>query len=121
MIPALSSRLNGSWLTGRVGPVRAYLGSRKDEDLACSAITVGELASGGSETAVRVLLRRLRKIPVSEAVAYRAAELDKELRLAGNRLGENDNWIAGTALYVRRRSFMWMEISTELTVSSGCD
>ena len=83
----------------KVGPVRAYLGRRKNEDLACSTVTVGELASGASETATRVLLRYLRKIPVSETLAYRAGELDKRLMQVGSRLGENDNWIAAAALF----------------------
>lgn len=87
-------------LAGReVGPVRTYLGRHKGEDLACSTVTVGELASGGSETAIRVLLRHLRKIPLSEAIAYRAGELDKNQMRQGQRLGENDNWIAATALH----------------------
>ncbi len=87
-------------LSGRkVGPVRAYLGRHKSEDLACSTVTVGELASGASETATRVLLRHLRKIPVSEILAYRAGELDQRLMKGGSRLGENDNWIAATALH----------------------
>jgi len=41
----------------------------------------------------------LRKIPVSENIAYRAGELDKKLTSEGQRLGENDNWIAATALH----------------------
>lgn len=48
--------------------------------------------------ATRVLLRHLRKIPVTEALAYRAGELGKRLMEVGYRLGENDNWIAATAL-----------------------
>ena len=83
----------------RVGPLRDYLGRHKSEDLACSTVTVGELASGASETATRVLLRHLRKLPVSEALAYRAGELDRQLMRIGARLGENDNWIAATALH----------------------
>ncbi|MFA5263428.1 MAG: type II toxin-antitoxin system VapC family toxin [Opitutaceae bacterium] len=82
-----------------VGPVRTYLGQHKGEDLACSTVTVGELASGGSETAIRVFLRHLRKIPLSETIAYRAGELDKNQMRKGQRLGENDNWIAATALH----------------------
>jgi predicted nucleic acid-binding protein len=82
-----------------VGPVRTYLGQRRGEDLACSTVSVGELASGSSETIVRVLLRRVLKIPVSEAIGLRAGELDKRLRQKGKRLGENDNWIAATALH----------------------
>jgi predicted nucleic acid-binding protein len=84
---------------GRVGRVRVYLGKHLGEDLACSIVTVGELASGENETAVRVLLRHLRKLSLSEAIAYRAGELDKDLTGKGIRLGENDNWIAATALH----------------------
>ncbi|HXN36348.1 MAG TPA: type II toxin-antitoxin system VapC family toxin [Opitutaceae bacterium] len=83
----------------RVGRVRAYLGRHLGEDLACSTVTVGELASGENETAVRVLLRHLRKLPLSEAIAYRAGALDKNLMGRGQRLGENDNWVAATALH----------------------
>jgi len=82
-----------------VGPVRAFLGRNKGEGLACSTITVGELAAGGSETAIRVLLRHLRKIPLSETIAYRAGELDQAQMRQGRRMGENDNWIAATALH----------------------
>jgi predicted nucleic acid-binding protein len=82
-----------------VGPVRSYLGRNRGEDLACSTVTVGELAVGQNEIAVRVLLRRLRKIPLTEAIAYRAAELDRIQLRKGQRLGENDTWIAATALH----------------------
>jgi predicted nucleic acid-binding protein len=82
-----------------VGPVRAYLGRSKGEDLACSAVTVGELAVGKNEVAVRAFLQRLRKLPLTEAIAYRAAELDKTQMRKGQRLGENDMWIAATALH----------------------
>jgi predicted nucleic acid-binding protein len=83
----------------KVGRVRAYLGEHLGDGLACSTVTIGELASGENETAVRVLLRHLRKLPVSEAIAYRAGQLDKDLMSKGQRLGENDNWIAATALH----------------------
>jgi predicted nucleic acid-binding protein len=90
--------LEGELAQGRVGPVRAFLGRHKGEDLACSTVTVGELATGGDEAAVKAFLRRLRKIPVSETIAYRAAAVDKVQLSRGSRLGENDTWIAATAL-----------------------
>lgn len=62
-------------------------------------MTVGELARGGDEEAVRFFLRRLRKIPLTEAIAFRAGALDRDLSRRGMRLGENDNWIAATALH----------------------
>lgn len=82
----------------RVGPVRAFIGKNKSEDLACSTVTVGELASGSDEETVRFFLRRLRKLPLTEPIAFRAAALDRVLAGSGWRLGENDNWIAATAL-----------------------
>jgi predicted nucleic acid-binding protein len=83
----------------RVGPVRTFLGRNKANPLACATVSVGELASGGDEESVRFFLRRLRKLPLSEAIAYRAGELDRQLADKGRRLGENDNWIAATALH----------------------
>jgi predicted nucleic acid-binding protein len=82
----------------RVGPVRRFLGRTRKAPLACTTVTVGELASGGDEAAVRFFLGRVRKLPLTEAVAYRAGELDRQMARAGQRLGENDNWIAATAL-----------------------
>lgn len=81
-----------------VGPVRTFLGRNRGESLACSTVTVGELASGADEESIRFFLRRLRKIPPDEAIAYRAGQLDQTLARLGKRLGENDNWIAATAL-----------------------
>ena len=83
---------------GRVGPVRRYLGTRKAEPWSCATVCVGELAAGSEEEAVRFLLRRLRKIALTEAIAYRAGALDRALSRQGRRLGENDNWVAATAL-----------------------
>ncbi|HEY4988563.1 MAG TPA: type II toxin-antitoxin system VapC family toxin [Opitutaceae bacterium] len=79
--------------------MRAFLGRNKAEELACSTITVGELAAGKNEIAARVFLRRLKKIPVSEAIAYRAAAVDRTQMAKGRRLGENDTWIAATAVH----------------------
>jgi predicted nucleic acid-binding protein len=85
---------------GRVGPIRSYLGRKRAEDVACSTISIGELATGRNEEhATRAFLRRLRKIAPSEAIAYRAAELDEALIGKGQRLGENDTWIAATAIH----------------------
>ncbi len=83
----------------RVGPVRTFLGRHRGEGLGCTTVTVGELASGSDEESVRFFLRRLRKIPLTEAIAFRAAVLDRLLTKRGMRLGENDTWIAATAIH----------------------
>lgn len=84
---------------GRIGPVRHFLGRSRAQPLACATVSVGELASGADEESVRFFLRRLRKLPLTEAIAYRGGALDRELARLGRRLGENDNWIAATALH----------------------
>ena len=84
---------------GRVGLVRHFLGRHRGEDLGCATVTVGELASGSDEESVRFFLRRLRKIPLTEAIAFRAGALDRFLAKRGMRLGENDTWIAATAIH----------------------
>jgi len=83
---------------GRVGPVRTFLGSHRGEEVGCATVTVGELASGADEESVRFFLRRLRKLSLTEAIAFRAGALDRLLARRGMRLGENDTWIAATAL-----------------------
>jgi predicted nucleic acid-binding protein len=82
----------------KIGKVRAFLGRHKSQPLACTTVTVGELAAGSDEASIRFFLRKLRKLPLSEAVAYQAAVLDQQLSSMGRRLGENDTWIAATAL-----------------------
>ena len=78
------------------------------EQLAVSAITIGELRAGvlaatDVATADRRLTtlqaaRALEPIPVDEAVAVAWARLRVDLRDLGRRLGVNDSWIAATAL-----------------------
>jgi predicted nucleic acid-binding protein len=42
-----------------------------------------------------------RIYPVHRGIAETAANVDRRLIQSGNRLGENDNWIAGFGLYYR--------------------
>lgn len=78
------------------------------DELAVSAVTVGELRAGvlaasDVETADRRLttlqaVLALEPIPVDEAVAAAWARLRVDLRDRGRRLGVNDSWIAATAI-----------------------
>lgn len=82
-----------------IGPIRRFLGAEKRDALACTAVTIGELAAGTlNEQKVRVLVQHLRKVSINEVIAYRAAALERQLSAHGQRLGANDNWIAATAL-----------------------
>jgi predicted nucleic acid-binding protein len=48
---------------------------------------------------MRRFLARYRVITLKPQIAYFAGRLERALTARGQRLGENDNWIAATALY----------------------
>jgi predicted nucleic acid-binding protein len=84
----------------RVGPARRWLLDNRNETLWTTIVSLGELAAGMQDNAtVRAFLARYRVVNLQQGVAYTAANLDRELIHSGNRLGENDTWIAGYALY----------------------
>ena len=71
-----------------------------DEDLAISVVTVAEIMGGmrsAERTAVRALLSALPAIPVSEVIAARAGDLQREFRRSHQGISLGDYLIAGTA------------------------
>lgn len=80
----------------RVGPARTLMRSRPLEPLGVSVVSLGEFAEGFSNPRdVEEFLRPFRIIGLSQNIAYRAAAMQASLP---QRLGENDAWIAATAL-----------------------
>ena len=83
----------------RPGPARALLRSHIPAAVAISIITVGEFAEGFSDPQdFGAFIARFRVIQLSRAIAWRTAMMQGALP---QRLGENDAWIAGTALAYR--------------------
>jgi len=79
-----------------LGPARAVLADHKRRAAAISIITLGEFAEGFTEPkALLEFLAPFRVVQLSRAIAWRTAALQSSL---ANRLGENDAWIAATAL-----------------------
>ena len=80
----------------RTGPAIAYLAVRPLEPVAISIITLGEFAEGfESPVDVESFISRFRVVQLSRSIAYRTAAVQSALP---RRLGENDAWIAATAL-----------------------
>jgi predicted nucleic acid-binding protein len=80
----------------RVGAARSLMRSRPLETLGVSVVSLGEFAEGFSNPRdVEEFLRPFRIIGLSQNIAYRAAAMQVNL---SQRLGENDAWIAATAL-----------------------
>jgi predicted nucleic acid-binding protein len=81
---------------GRTGPLRRMLGERRGEAVAVSIVALGEFAEGfADKLQVEAFLSRFVVVQLSRAVAYKAAAMQRKLT---QRLGENDAWIAATAL-----------------------
>ena len=83
---------------GEQGPAHQFIARNRSHLLRVSLITWGELAAG-VETSQQLfeLLNRVRVLPLPIHVAWEASRIERELARIGGRLGENDNWIAGTA------------------------
>ena len=80
----------------RVGPARALMRARPLEALGVSVVSVGEFAEGFSNSRdVEEFLIPFRVLGLSRNIACRAAAMQASLP---QRLGENDAWIAATAL-----------------------
>jgi predicted nucleic acid-binding protein len=78
------------------GPARAVLTAHRRQAAAISIITLGEFAEGFTDPKALVeFLAPFRVVQLSRAIAWRTAALQGSLT---RRLGENDAWIAATAL-----------------------
>ena len=86
--------------TDRVGRARRFLGERRNQPVAVSVISLGELAASmpDNETA-REFVSIFHVLHMKPEVGLAGAEVDRFLIRAGRRLGENDTWLAGTARY----------------------
>ena len=82
------------------GPARTFLGAHRNEVQAISVISLGEFAAGlDNNEQARQFLAHFRVVPLKPEISLTAAEIDRHLMAMGQRLGENDNWIAGFARY----------------------
>lgn len=80
----------------KTGPAHSMLAVHRRQAAAISIITLGEFAEGFTDPRALVeFLAPFRVVTLSRAIAWRMAALQSSL---SRRLGENDAWIAATAL-----------------------
>ena len=78
------------------GPAQGVLAAHRRQTTAISIITLSEFAEGFTDPRALVeFLAPFRVVTLSRAIAWRTAALQNSLP---QRLGENDAWIAATAL-----------------------
>jgi len=84
----------------RSGPAREFLRRHRGDLVAVSVVALGELAAGMDDNeAARTFLSGFRVVTLKPEIALEAASVDRELMATGDRLGENDTWLAGFARY----------------------
>jgi tRNA(fMet)-specific endonuclease VapC len=81
------------------GPAHLFLREHPDEKIEMSVVTRGELARGFSRrTDWEAFCGSFTVLPLDEDVLWKAAEIFQDLRKRGEPAGENDLWIAATAM-----------------------
>jgi len=87
-------------LDSRPRGAQAFLAAHRKQPFLTTVISVGETAAMYANAEdVRPFLSRYRQLRLTPEIAFVAASVDRELILLGQRLGENDNWIAGFCRY----------------------
>lgn len=84
----------------RLGKARKFLGAVSRQGTAISAITLGELAVGiEDEILLRQFVSKFRIISLKPEIALVGGKIQRLLARSGKAMGENDIWLAATALY----------------------
>lgn len=85
----------------RAGPARKFLADHRAEAFCLSIVSVGEFAEGfESPWEAEHFLRKFKKESLTAGIALLYGSLQASLP---QRLGENDAWIAATAIYNGRK------------------
>ncbi len=84
------------------GPVGRFFAQHRREVIRASIITVGEVAVWFDRSwEAWEAMRDWTIYRLHPGIVDAAADIDRELMARGERLGENDNWIAAFARYYR--------------------
>lgn len=95
--------LQREFASTREGPARQFLQQRAQQVFAISVVSATEFLEGFEDLKVgEVLLRSLDWLDITPAVAVQAARIRRQLRLAGQLIGDFDILIAATALSTQR-------------------
>jgi predicted nucleic acid-binding protein len=83
----------------KMEPAHAFIAMHRAHRFHVSIITWGELAEGFTEyDHLDYFLRGVHILPLPRQVVWTGSRIQRDLAGAGLRLGENDAWIAATAL-----------------------
>ena len=87
---------------GMPGPARAFFAQNRTQIIRTSIVSLAEVAvSFPNSMQAWEYFKRWTVYRLHDGIARAAADLDRELITTGQRLGENDSWIAGFCRYYR--------------------
>ncbi len=87
---------------GQLGPATRFFHTQRADNIRLSIITTGELwVMFNTASAALQWFEGWTIYPLHIGIVEAAGEIDRALIASGQRLGENDNWIAGFARYYR--------------------
>lgn len=87
--------------SGKEGPAMAFLALHATETLRISVVTYGELAEGYADPQAPELAELVAPyglVGITKSIGSRYGMISRELRGSGERWGDNDLWVAATAL-----------------------
>jgi len=88
--------------SGAPGPALRFLARHRKQTIRTSIISLSEVAvSFPTADEAGEYFKQWSVYRLHDGIAKAAADLDREVRRFGQRLGENDNWIAGFCRYYR--------------------
>lgn len=93
--------LQREFVRGETGPATTFLERNRSATLKVSAVTVGEFMEGYDPERMaegRKLFDGFETLAVDQSVAMQYAVFSRSLRSQGVRTGDNDIWIAATAM-----------------------
>ena len=86
----------------RPASAHAFLVAHPNAPLYISIISVGEFGEGftaAQQPDCRLCLQHYTVLDLDRDIAWAASQIARQLRLGGMTIGENDVWIAATALH----------------------
>jgi predicted nucleic acid-binding protein len=90
------SDLHGEAEARRRGPAMDWLAEHRSIPVLATVISLGEIAVIFDDfNEARRFMANYRVLRLTPEIAYAAAAVDRELIASGQRIGENDTWIAG--------------------------
>ncbi len=89
--------------SGQFGPARDFIANRRQEIIRTTVISLAEVAAGfPTSAAAWTYFSKWPVYRLHDGIAKIVADVDRQQSAMGQRIGENDTWIAGFCIYYKQ-------------------